>query len=142
MRTRLKVKSGNKLVVGVGSALVDILCNENDAFLEQTGAAKGGMTLVDQAFIENTILRTSGSPAIVPGGSACNTAVGVGKLGGRARFVGKCGNGSWGQLFREDLTKNNVEPVLFTSNSPTGRVLSIITPDAQRSMFTFSGRVF
>lgn len=139
MRTLLKLKSGNKLVVGVGSALVDILCNENDAFLEQTGAAKGGMTLVDQAFIENTILRTSGSPAIVPGGSACNTAVGVGKLGGRARFVGKCGNGSWGQLFREDLTKNNVEPVLFTSNSPTGRVLSIITPDAQRSMFTFLG---
>lgn len=134
-----KLKSRNKLVVGVGSALVDILCNENDAFLEQTGAAKGGMTLVDREFIENTLSQATGRPVIVPGGSACNTAVGIGKLGGQARFVGKCGIGEWGQLFRGELTKNNVDPVLFNSDSPTGRVLSIITPDAQRSMFTFLG---
>jgi len=139
MDIREKLKSENKLVVSVGSALVDILCNEDDAFLEQTGAKKGGMTLVDKAFIENTLARASGKPAIVPGGSACNTAVGVGKLGGQARFVGKCGNGTWGQLFREDLAKNKVDPILFTSDSPTGRVLSIITPDAQRSMFTYLG---
>jgi sugar/nucleoside kinase (ribokinase family) len=134
-----RLTSGDKLIVGVGSALVDILCNEDDGFLAQTGAAKGGMTLVDRAFIENTLLRISGKPTIVPGGSACNTVVGIGKLGGSARFVGKCGNGRWGRLFREELTRNNVEPVLFPSNSPTGRVLSIITPDAQRSMFTCLG---
>lgn len=139
MNVREKLKSENKLIVGVGSALVDILCNEDDAFLEQTGAAKGGMILVDKAFIENTLARASSNPKIVPGGSACNTAVGVGKLGGQARFVGKCGNGTWGQLFREDLSKNKVDPVLFTSDSPTGRVLSVITPDAQRSMFTYLG---
>ncbi len=139
MDVREKLKSENKLIVGVGSALVDILCNEDDAFLEQTGAAKGGMILVDKAFIENTLARASSNPKIVPGGSACNTAVGVGKLGGQARFVGKCGNGTWGQLFREDLSKNKVDPVLFTSDSPTGRVLSVITPDAQRSMFTYLG---
>jgi sugar/nucleoside kinase (ribokinase family) len=134
-----KLKNRNKLVVGVGSALIDILCNEDDTFLEKTGAAKGGMTLVDREFIEHTLSLTTGSPIIVPGGSACNTAIGIGKLGGQARFVGKCGKGDWGQLFREDLKKNNVEPVLYTSNAPTGRVLSIITPDAQRSMFTYLG---
>ncbi|MFZ1198634.1 MAG: adenosine kinase, partial [Desulfobacterales bacterium] len=53
--------------------------------------------------------------------------------------VGKCGNGDWGRLFHEDLRRQNVEPVLVGSDSPTGRVLSIITPDAQRSMFTFLG---
>jgi sugar/nucleoside kinase (ribokinase family) len=65
--------------------------------------------------------------------------VGVGRLGGRARFVGKCGNGEWGRFFRQDLLRQNVEPALFGSDSPTGRVLSIITPDAQRSMFTYLG---
>ena len=134
-----RFSSGNKLVVGVGSALVDILCKEDDAFLSQTGAAKGGMTYVARDFIENILSRASSAPVMVPGGSACNTVVGVGKLGGSARFVGKCGNGSWGRLFREDLARNNVDPVLFNSDSCTGRVLSIITPDAQRSMFTYLG---
>jgi sugar/nucleoside kinase (ribokinase family) len=128
-----------KMIVAVGSALVDILVHENDAFLAQHGAAKGGMLLVDKPFIENLLEKVSGPPALVPGGSACNTAVGVGKLGGRSRFVGTCGNGNLGRLFRTDLVKQNVEPALFTSDSPTGRVLSIITPDAQRSMFTYLG---
>ena len=134
-----KIRPGRELIVGVGSALVDMLAHENDAFLEKTEAAKGGMILVDKAFIENALTLTSAKPNIVPGGSACNMTVGVGKLGGKARFVGKCGSGSLARLFRQDLIKQNVEPNLFKSVSPTGRVLSIITPDAQRSMFTYLG---
>jgi sugar/nucleoside kinase (ribokinase family) len=76
---------------------------------------------------------------MVQGGSACNAIVGVGKLGGVARFVGKCGKGQLGNLFEKDLRNQNVEPALFRSEAPTGRVLSIITPDAQRSMFTYLG---
>ena len=125
--------------MGVGSALVDILARENDEFLEKTGAAKGGMKYVDKEFIELTISNASQAPTIVPGGSACNTAIGVAKLGGQARFVGKRGQDTMGAFFETDLVKNNVDPVLFKSSSPTGRVLSIITPDAQRSMFTFLG---
>jgi len=128
-----------RLIVGVGSALVDILARENDEFLEKTGAAKGGMKYVDKEFIELTISNASQAPTIVPGGSACNTAIGVAKLGGQARFVGKRGQDKMGAFFETDLVKNNVDPVLFKSSSPTGRVLSIITPDAQRSMFTFLG---
>ncbi len=139
MHAQLKFRPDSKLIVGVGSALVDILTHENEAFLEQTGAVKGGMTLVEKDFIEAALARSSGERKIVPGGSACNTVVGVGRLGGRARFVGKCGNGDLGRFFREDLLRQNVEPALFGSDSPTGRVLSIITPDAQRSMFTYLG---
>jgi sugar/nucleoside kinase (ribokinase family) len=128
-----------KLIVGVGSALVDILAHEEDEFLQRTGATKGGMLLVDKEFIEAAVKEASRKPKIIPGGSACNTVVGIGQLGGQARFVGKCGVGEWGRLFREDLIKQNVDPALFTSSSPTGRVLSIITPDAQRSMFTYLG---
>jgi sugar/nucleoside kinase (ribokinase family) len=134
-----KIRPGRELIVGVGSALVDMLAHEDDAFLEKTGAAKGGMILVDKEFIENALTLTSAEPNIVPGGSACNMTVGVGKLGGKARFVGKCGSGRWARLFRQDLIKQNVQPNLFKSASPTGRVLSIITPDAQRSMFTYLG---
>ena len=134
-----KLKAREKVIVGVGSALVDILAHEQDRFVEETGALKGGMTLVNKQFIEDNLTRTSRQPVIVPGGSACNTAVGVGRLGGRARFVGKSGRGRWSRLFQEDLLKQNVEPLLFNSSSPTGRVLSIITPDAQRTMFTYLG---
>ena len=127
------------IVVGIGSALVDILSWEKDAFLETIGGAKGGMTLVDDAFIQNTLKNVKGDPYIVSGGSACNTTIGIGKLGGRARFVGKLGDDPFGNIFRADLIKNNVEPALIESTSPTGRVLSIITPDAERTMFTYLG---
>ncbi|RPJ76413.1 MAG: adenosine kinase [Desulfobacteraceae bacterium] len=127
------------LLVGVGSALVDILAHEDDAFLDAVGALKGGMVYVGPEHIEKTLAFAGGVPAVVPGGSACNTIVGVSRLGGRARFIGKRGNGAMGEFFENTLRANNVEPRLLRSNTPTGRVLSIITPDAQRSMFTFLG---
>jgi len=133
------IPAGKKRIVGVGNALVDILAYEDEDFLNKTGAAKGGMTYVKKEFIQQTLEITSKQPTTVPGGSACNTVVGVGNLGGSARFIGKCGNGKLGKFFEKDLKRHNVEPLLFRSNLPTGRVLSIITPDAQRSMFTFLG---
>ncbi|MGD9248386.1 MAG: adenosine kinase, partial [Desulfobacteraceae bacterium] len=134
-----KIGRAGKMVVGVGSALVDILAHENDEFIERVGAVKGGMTYVERTEIDETVASASQKPVVVPGGSACNTMVGISRLGGQARFVGKCGMGSMGQLFRTDLARQNVEPMLFESDSPTGRVLSIITPDAQRSMLTYLG---
>ncbi|MEJ2170394.1 MAG: adenosine kinase, partial [Desulfobacterales bacterium] len=139
MNTFKYIENNRRLVVGIGSALVDILTHEDDNFLAKTGAAKGGMKLVAKEDIERTLALSAGTASIVPGGSACNTVVGIGKLGGKARFVGKCGNGDMGKLIENDLRRQNVEPVLLRSDSPTGRVLSIITPDAQRSMFTYLG---
>ena len=135
-RNRYKDK---KLIVGVGSALIDILAHADEGFLSKTGAVKGGMTYVNKEFIDETLLLSSQPATLVPGGSACNTVIGVGKLGGTARFVGKCGSGAMAEFFENDLKRQNVEPALLRSDSPTGRVLSIITPDAQRSMFTFLG---
>jgi sugar/nucleoside kinase (ribokinase family) len=135
-----KKKPRNNLIVGIGSALVDILIQESDDFLVQAGAQKGGMTLVQSAdFIDSALKKTVQKPSIVPGGSACNTILGIGRLGGPARFVGKRGSDELGTLLEKALVANNVEPRLFVSPSATGRVLSIITPDAQRSMFTFLG---
>ncbi|MBD3243297.1 MAG: adenosine kinase [Chitinivibrionales bacterium] len=130
---------GARMVAGVGSALVDVLLQEDDDFLVRTGAQKGGMTLVESGRIEEVLATTSTTPSVVCGGSACNTIVGIGKLGGPAKFIGKCGTDELAKLFEHDLRGNGVEPRLFKSDSPTGRVLSIITPDAQRSMLTCLG---
>lgn len=127
------------LIVGVGSALMDILAHENDAFLNQAGATKGGMTYVADTMIDCLATRLLKRPDLVPGGSACNTVVGVANLGGAGKFVGKCGRDDLGDLFVEGLEKNGVKPGVLRSDEPTGRVLSIITPDAQRSMLTFLG---
>jgi len=133
------ITNNRQLIAGIGSALVDILIHENDEFLAAMGAAKGGMILVGKADIERTLAKSSAKPSVVPGGSACNTLIGVGCLGGQARFVGKCGSDKMGNLIVADLKRQNVEPALLRAESPTGCVLSIITPDAQRSMFTYLG---
>jgi len=133
------IEVDKKLIVGVGNALIDILAYEGEDFVKKTGAAIGGMTYVEKEFIEQTLAILSKQPITVPGGSACNTNVGIGRLGGVTRFIGKCGNDELGTFFENDLKRQNVEPALLRSNSPTGRVLSIVTPDAQRSMFTCLG---
>jgi len=134
------MKKNKKVIVGIGSALVDILIHEDDEFLKTAGVLKGGMTYVDSRHIEEVMSRAKGKVTIVPGGSACNTIIGIGRLGGNARFIGKLGNDEFGNIFQTGLKNNNVEPVLLKSASPTGRVLSIITPaDAQRSMLTYLG---
>lgn len=135
----LTVTKNRKTIVGIGSALVDLLAQEHNEFMEKLGVAKGGMNLVDSHYIGKLISQTSSPPSLVPGGSACNTAIGVKKLGGSARFVGKLGNDELGEFFVEDLKKHDVESYLFSSELPTGCVLSIVTPDAQRSMFTYLG---
>jgi sugar/nucleoside kinase (ribokinase family) len=133
-------KKAKNVVVGIGSALVDILIQESDGFLTASGAKKGGMTLVtDPNFIDTMVSKSKSSPSIVPGGSACNTILGIGRLGQPARFIGKRGKDRLGDLFEDALRRHNVEPRLSHSTTATGRVLSIITPDAQRSMFTFLG---
>jgi sugar/nucleoside kinase (ribokinase family) len=128
-----------KRITGIGSALVDVLINETDFFLQGLGKEKGGMTLVADQDIESILSRTSQIPVIVPGGAACNTIVGVGNLGGEARFIGRRGDDTYGKTFESQIVSCHVEPKLSISPSPTGKVLSVITPDAQRSMFTFLG---
>lgn len=126
-------------IVGLGSALVDILVHESDDFVHRIGFQKGGMTLVEREALETILAQTATKPIEVPGGSACNTVVGVSRLGGHARFVGKRGQDMTGRFFHEALLERGVEPVMMLSTEPTGRSLAIITPDAQRTMLTHLG---
>jgi len=126
-------------ITGIGSALVDILINESDEFLKTLHKEKGGMTLVNDEDITHILSASPQETLVVPGGAACNTIVGVAKLGGDARFIGRRGKDAYGTAFEKQLITSRVEPYISMSDSPTGKVLSVITPDAQRSMFTFLG---
>ena len=87
--TGMRDNTMKNVIVGIGSALVDILSYESDDFVHESGAVKGGMTLVDNEIIEKVILNLKTSPSIVPGGYACNTMIGIARLGGTSRFIGK-----------------------------------------------------
>ncbi len=127
-------------VVGVGSVLVDILVPATDGFVERSGVPKGGMVYFDADTIQQVLQRADGSAVqVVPGGAACNTIMGVASLGGSTRFLGKRGQDEFGQRFEMDLSRRCVEPYLIQAPTPTGRVLSLVTPDSQRTMLTYLG---
>lgn len=127
-----------KKVLGVGAALVDLLSKVDDTWIVAQGEPKGGMTLVDWERME-PMLQTLSALEKVPGGSACNTVRGLGTLGGETAFLSKVGDDDLGTLFRDSLAQAHVESLLISSSTPTGRVLSAVTSDAQRTMYTFLG---
>ncbi|MCD6023152.1 MAG: adenosine kinase [Fibrobacteria bacterium] len=132
--------SQSPITVGVGAALMDLLLEEKDDFLNRMGAAKGGMTLVDAPAIQSAMQAASAPVKSAPGGSASNTLVGIGNLGGRARMIGRVGKDDLAEHFRAGLGRAGVEDRLRVSDAAgTGHVLSVVTPDAQRTMFTFLG---
>ncbi|HKP97131.1 MAG TPA: adenosine kinase [Fibrobacteria bacterium] len=126
-------------VAGVGAALVDLLVEEEDQFIARLGSDKGGMTLVELETIDSALKGTQAPLKVVPGGSACNTIVGIGNLGGKARMIGRLGKDALGKAFLDGLLKAGVDHRIRQSDMPTGRVLSVVTPDAQRTMFTYLG---
>lgn len=126
-------------ILGIGSALVDILVTADDAFVENTDVPKGGMVYFDPAAIDRVLQDIGTTPQIVPGGAACNTIAGVARLGGDTLFLGKRGHDKFGDLFEAELSQHGVDTLLIRAATPTGRVLSLITPDSQRTMLTYLG---
>lgn len=127
-----------KKVLGMGAALVDVLANVTDEWVAAQGVQKGGMNSVDWPQMEKFLAGLKNSIR-VPGGSTCNTMVGLARLGGNAAFISKVGNDELGLLFQEHLKKNGVESKMGLSDVATGCVFSAVTPDAQRSMWTYLG---
>ena len=127
-------------VIAIGNALVDVLCNESDAFLERHGLVKGTMHLVDEARASR-LYEAMGSAVEVSGGSAANTIVGVASFGGRAHYIGKVRDDQLGDVFSHDLRAVGVgyTTTRATRGPSTGRCLIVVTPDAQRTMNTYLG---
>jgi sugar/nucleoside kinase (ribokinase family) len=127
-------------VLGVGNAIVDVLAEAGDSFLQAEGITKGGMTLIDAG--RAVELYDKMGPGIeMSGGSAANTLAGIASLGGRGAYIGKVRDDQLGQVFAHDIRAIGVcyETKPLAEGPPTARCLILITPDAQRSMNTFLG---
>ncbi|QEY31389.1 adenosine kinase [Synechococcus sp. RSCCF101] len=127
-------------VVGIGNAIVDVLVQAEDGFLEQQGLSKGAMTLVDLEQAER-LYGASGPGLETSGGSAANTLAGLAQLGGRAGFIGRVRDDQLGRIFSHDIraTGARFETPPAASGPPTARCLILVTPDAQRTMATYLG---
>lgn len=122
-------------VLGMGNALVDIMIRiEDESIFAKFNLEKGGMRLVDAGTIQNVMHDLQGlSSEKAPGGSAANTINGVSNLGMEAGFIGKVANDSNGIFMKDDMLKNNIQPLLLQGNSPTGVAVAMVTPDSERT---------
>lgn len=127
-------------VVGIGSAIVDIIARCDDDFIGRQGLSKGSMRLIDAA--EADRLYGEMGPAIeTSGGSVSNTCAGLASFGGKAAFIGKVARDQMGDVFAHDIRAVGVtfKTVPAENSSPTARSLILVTPDGERTMNTFLG---
>jgi len=127
-------------VLCIGNAIVDIIAQCDEAFLETNGIIKGAMNLIDARRAE--LLYSRMGPAIeASGGSAGNTAAGVASLGGRAAFFGKVSNDALGEIYTHDIQAQGVafDTGPLEGEPPTARSMIFVTPDGERSMNTYLG---
>ena len=127
-------------VVGIGNAIVDVLVQTEDSFLQEHSLQKGGMALIDEAQAE-ALYQASGPGQETSGGSVANTMVGIAQLGGRTGFIGRVRDDQLGTIFSHDIRAVGArfETPAATSGATTARCLIYVTPDAERTMCTFLG---
>ena len=127
-------------VVGIGNAIVDVLVQADDAFLEAHGLTKGTMALVDESQAER-LYASVGAGLETSGGSAANTLAGIAQLGGQAGFIGRVRDDQLGAIFAHDIRAVGArfETPPASSGPSTARCLILVTPDAQRTMCTYLG---
>ena len=127
-------------VLGIGNAIVDVICKVDDQYLIDNGLTKSTMKLVDELEFQK-LLTTLKIEETISGGSVANSIVGLSQLGNDVGFIGKVNDDELGQKYQEGLTKEKVQYFYNKKKetSPTGTCLILITPDAERTMVTFLG---
>ena len=127
-------------ILGIGNAIVDVLCKVSDEFLEKNSLTKSTMKLVDEIEFKNLISLVKIEETI-SGGSIANSIVGLSQLGNNVGFIGKIGDDDLGEEYEKGLIKENVKYLYSKKKEalPTGTCLILITPDSERTMCTFLG---
>ena len=128
-------------ILGIGNAIVDVICKVQDKFLSQNNLSKGNMKLL---FDENEFKKLLGNLKIektISGGSVANSIVGLSQQGNKVGFIGKVSDDELGKEYEIGLKKENVEYMYSKKkeNLPTGTCLILVTPDSERTMCTFLG---
>ena len=131
-----------KKILGIGSTLVDILSQvPNEEVLNELNLPKGSMTYVninDAVSIGERLAQQYGSQRAA-GDSAANTMSGLARLGAKSGFLTMMGNDEMGQFFTNEMTRTGVEMLALKSDTPTGRVIAMVTPDGERTFATCLG---
>lgn len=128
----------NSKIIGIGNAIVDILCKSDESFLEENNLLKGSMSLIDNA-TANQFLEIK-SEKISCGGSASNTIAALSQLGVGSSFIGKVGGDELGQKFISEIEKTNTRFIGSKNRQEdSAKSFVFVTPDAQRTMCTFLG---
>tara|TARA_B100001057_G_scaffold313595_1_gene313740 strand:+ start:616 stop:1545 length:930 start_codon:yes stop_codon:yes gene_type:complete len=127
-------------ILGIGNAIVDVLCKVDDKFLKKYSLTKSTMKLIDEIEFKNLISEVKIDKTI-SGGSVANSIVGLSQLGNEVGFIGKIKNDDLGKKYEEGLKKENVTYLYSKKHEPlpTGSCLILITPDSERTMCTFLG---
>ena len=127
-------------ILGIGNAIVDVICKVEDQYLIDNELAKSTMKLVDENEFKK-LLSTLKIEDTVSGGSVANSIVGLSQLGNKVGFIGKVSDDNLGQRYEDGLKKENVDYLYSKKEEslPTGTCLILITPDSERTMCTFLG---
>ena len=128
-------------ILGIGNAIVDVICKVDDNFIEQNNLTKGTMKLFfDENEFKNLLINLK-IEKTVSGGSVANSIVGLSQLGDKVGFIGKVSDDEFGSKYEEGLNKENVEYFYSKKKEevPTGTCLILVTPDSERTMCTFLG---
>jgi len=127
-------------ILGIGNAIVDVICKVEDSYLSKNGLTKSTMKLVDEIEFKK-LLSTLKIEETVSGGSVANSIVGLSQLGNKVGFIGKVNNDNLGQKYEDGLKKENVSYFYSKKKETlsTGTCLILITPDSERTMCTFLG---
>ena len=130
-----------KKILGIGSALVDILTQiPNEQILNELNLPKGSMTYVDaQTSVEIGKKLAYLGNQMASGGSAANTMSGLAQLGVEAGFLSKIGKDEVGEFFAKQMTETHVKPLMLKSDTPSGRVQALVTADGERTFATCLG---
>tara|TARA_B100001057_G_scaffold324099_1_gene324308 strand:- start:461 stop:1387 length:927 start_codon:yes stop_codon:yes gene_type:complete len=127
-------------ILGIGNAIVDVLCKVTDEFLIEHSLEKSTMKLVDEIEFKKLLLSLK-IEETVSGGSVANSIVGLSQLGNNVGFIGKISNDDLGQKYEVGMRKEKVKYLYKKKEEkiPTGSCLILITPDSERTMCTFLG---
>ena len=128
-------------ILGIGNAIVDVICKVNDNFIEQNNLTKSTMKLFFNENEFKSLLTNLKIERTVSGGSVANSIVGLSQLGDKVGFIGKISDDEFGGKYEEGLKNENVEYFYSRKKEelPTGTCLILVTPDSERTMCTFLG---
>ena len=128
-------------IIGIGNAIVDVICKVNEDFLSKNNLTKGTMKLTFDDNEFKTLLSKLKIEKTVAGGSVANSIVGLSQLNNKVGFIGKINDDELGNKYQEGLEKEKVSYFYSKKKEllPTGTCLILITPDSERTMFTYLG---